>query len=115
MNQYRHAVERRAIHHRNGHIAALGEHDVGLQRVDQVRRLSHARRHAERIAQVFHIAIAAQLSGFHGMVGNALHFADQLALDAGFRPDVMNVPALPLKRRDQRQGRRDMTRRTSAR
>ena len=102
VHDHRDAAHRRADDDGNAHKAALGEDDGRLQLADDAKALEHAGDHAERIGEVLQIKIPAQLAGADRVVSDALHRFDQGALDAVFRANVVDFPALLKQQGNQR-------------
>ena len=70
--------------------------------------LKRALNHAEGVGEVFQVEIAAQLAAVHDVIAHAVDRLDQAALDAVFRADVMNFPALGAQRGNESEVGRDV-------
>ena len=103
VDQHRHAGQARAVDHRHGDEATLGEDDVRLDLSDQRGRLEGPLDHAERIGEVLHVEVPPQLAAFDHVIGDAGQRLDQTPLDAVGRADIVDLPALFFQTGDQRQ------------
>ena len=89
--------------HRHGDEAALGKHDIGLERTQNLFGLPVALDDLENIGDIFSACVAAHLACLDHMVGNAMH---ERMLDPVLCADIVHFNTVCLQTGDQREVRR---------
>ncbi len=90
MNDRRHVAALACKNDRDRDESAFGEDHIRIQELDKSLGFSKSFDYPERVSEVLHTEIAAQLSGRDTMVGNTKLF-DQFLLNAVVRADIMDI------------------------